>query len=380
MLRHDHVREEQLHVAAGLAPHVQCLDAVVRLQHAIAKAPQAAAHHRAHRRLILHQQHRCGCSHRRSHGVRLGRRGHAVQRREEDAKRASLAWLAHHLDPAPMLCDESMHGSKPESSALAHVLRGEERLEEMFQGLRCHAGAGVRNLQQRKAAGLCFTQLRNRVAVTRYDAGTYRERAPGRHRIARVEAEVDDHLLDHPRIPVEYGGLRQGLEIDDHPLSDEPRQHAEQVAHHHVEIVCAHGHHLATAEHQQLAREVCGALRRAANVARDLSYAVRQRRIHFQQLELHGDGAENVVEVVGDAAGQLADGVHALCMLEALLARELLRDVALDRDVVRDDAGIITQWRDDGIHDQVAAVTVAVGDAAAPRFPALECCPHARVE
>ncbi|KAG1269903.1 hypothetical protein G6F66_013935 [Rhizopus arrhizus] len=42
---------------------------------------------------------------------------------------------------------------------------------------------------------------------------------------------------------------------------------------------------------------------------------------HLQQLQAHGDPGEHVVEVVGNAAGQLAGGLHLLALAQPFLHR-----------------------------------------------------------
>jgi len=48
----------------------------------------------------------------------------------------------------------------------------------------------------------------------------------------------------------------------------------------------------------------------------------------LQDLDAAGDDGEEIVEVVRNAAGELADGIHLLRMAQLLLGRDLLGDVA----------------------------------------------------
>ncbi len=52
--------------------------------------------------------------------------------------------------------------------------------------------------------------------------------------------------------------------------------------------------------------------------------------IHFQKVEPHNNGCENVVEVVGDAAGESADAFHPLGAQKLSLEFFLRRDVGID--------------------------------------------------
>ena len=50
----------------------------------------------------------------------------------------------------------------------------------------------------------------------------------------------------------------------------------------------------------------------------------------LHQVEGADDAGQQVVEVVGDAAGELADGLHLLRLAQQVFDRPLLRDVAAD--------------------------------------------------
>ena len=56
----------------------------------------------------------------------------------------------------------------------------------------------------------------------------------------------------------------------------------------------------------------------------------------FQELQIADDDGEQIVEIVGDAAGELAHGLHLLRLAELLLHLPALGDVFLDRDEVGD--------------------------------------------
>jgi hypothetical protein len=69
---------------------------------------------------------------------------------------------------------------------------------------------------------------------------------------------------------------------------------------------------LAAAERQQLTGEAARAVGRLQDFAHVLAPGVRcLQRVH-DQLAVAADGGQQVVEVVRDAAGQPADGLHLL--------------------------------------------------------------------
>jgi hypothetical protein len=116
---------------------------------------------------------------------------------------------------------------------------------------------------------------------------------------------------------------------DLHALVDrvrEQRRHLEQealeVASHRLDLPAA-------AEGQQLLCQLCGAagrLEHEVEVALRLGVAGAQRG----HLDRAHDPAEQVVEVVGDAARQLAYRLHLLGVVKLLLEPVLLGDVAKD--------------------------------------------------
>ncbi len=70
-----------------------------------------------------------------------------------DRERRSLARLAVDVDEAVVLLDDAVDRGQPEAGALADVLGGEERLEEVGQRLLVHAAAVVAHGQQHVLAG-----------------------------------------------------------------------------------------------------------------------------------------------------------------------------------------------------------------------------------
>ena len=77
------------------------------------------------------------------------------------------------------------------------------------------------------------------------------------------------------------------------------------------------GHHdLLAAEGQQLTHQA----RRAATRHLDLGYVVQEwaalLQLQLHQFRIADDGHQQVVEIVGDAAGELANGIHLLCLAQ----------------------------------------------------------------
>ena len=88
---------------------------------------------------------------------------------------------------------------------------------------------------------------------------------------------------------------------------------------------------LLAAERQELAREPRGALRARADLVDILAPPVRRGEAAAQVLGVAHDHGEDVVEVVGDAAGQPPDGFHLLRLAQPLFELDPRGDVANDQ-------------------------------------------------
>ena len=86
----------------------------------------------------------------------------------------------------------------------------------------------------------------------------------------------------------------------------------QQVAEHRSEIDRVGLQHLLAAERQQLLRQRRGALGGAANLQRLIADRRLRRRVLLDHAGVAEDRGEHVVEVVRDAAGELADRLHLL--------------------------------------------------------------------
>ncbi len=110
-------------------------------------------------------------------------------------------------------------------------------------------------------------------------------------------------------------------------LANEALQHLGQVRDDVVEIDVEWLHHLLAAEEQQLAREVARTLGRGADLVEALADVGRDVLVLGGEVGLHHDHGENIVEVVRDAAGELADGLHFLRLAQLLLDLAPFADV-----------------------------------------------------
>ena len=151
---------------------------------------------------------------------------------------------------------------------------------------------------------------------------------PAGHRVPRVQGEVDEHLLDLARIRLHVPEVR--AERGDHldVLADQAVQHLVGVDDDRVEVDDARLQHLLAPEGEELLRQRRGALCRLLDRlhVRPLAGLARVEAAE-QEAAVHGDDGQEVVEVVRDAAGEAADGVELLRLVEALLELLAVADV-----------------------------------------------------
>ena len=110
-------------------------------------------------------------------------------------------------------------------------------------------------------------------------------------------------------------------QVELHLFADQPAQQHREIGQRVAEIEHLRPQGLAARERQQLAHQ----RRRAGRVLLDL-HDVLERRIGRlvrvqQEVVRHHDGGQHIVEVVRDAAGELADHVHLLRLVDLVLQR-----------------------------------------------------------
>ena len=147
--------------------------------------------------------------------------------RQVDLERRAAARLGVRPDMAAGLRDDPVDGREPEPGALAGRLRGEERVEHAVERLALHAHAGVADGEHRRSRPAraptcwranCSSSSTFAVVIVRLPAV--------RHRVARVDREVHQDLLDLARVGARVaevvGEVRRQLDL----LAEQPREHA----------------------------------------------------------------------------------------------------------------------------------------------------------
>ena len=248
----------------------------------------------------------------------MGGVGLAARLGQEYLYGGAPARLADHGDVAPVLPDYAVDHGQAQAGALVHLLGGEEGLEDLLAGLLVHALAGVAHRQhgigRRLHIGVHQIGRLVQVRVGGLDA----QAAALGHGVAGVGHQVKQHLLHLVLVRVHRAqGRFQGY-AQLHVLADHPPDQALVGLHHLVEGERLKLAHLAAAEGQELAYQVSGlegAFEHAFQVG-PVGAALVQ--VFHGQLGVADDHREDIVEVVGDAPGQVADGLHLLGLAQLL--------------------------------------------------------------
>ena len=259
-------------------------------------------------------------------GRRLGGDGRTAFR-QADLESGAEVRLARHVHEPTVLPDDAEHRRQAEPGAAARFLGREERLEDAGQDIGRNTAAGVDHPQPRVASG-ADVRIRAFVgAAQRAFQGLDAQTAAARHGVAGVHGEVEQHLVQHAAVGAHRQTHRVQVQLEADVLADDALQHLRGGRHHLVQIEVLRLHHLPPAEEQQLTRQVGATFGAGADLLQALAHVGRQGLDAGRELRLHQHHRQDVVEVVGDAAGELADRLHLLGLAQLRFEGDALGDV-----------------------------------------------------
>ena len=274
-----------------------------------------------HRGLVVdHQDGRGGA--RRSHRRRaLGR---DVGRGQVDVDGGTPALLGVDGDAAAGLGDDAVDGGKSQAGALARRPGGEEGLEGTGHRLRVHAAAGVADgeFRAQPRPGPGPHRAGGFAEVGR--PGGERQDAPFRHRVAGVQGQVDQHLLDLPAVSKHRRQVRRRDEPQFDVRADAGLQHITHARQDRVQVDPLGPGGLPAAEQQKFP----GQPGRAPGGGLDLldvgsEQGVTGGRLGRRRRVPH-DRAEQAAEFSGHPAGHPDRGLDPGGFLPSGLGRPLL--------------------------------------------------------
>src|SRR5262249_31282748 len=145
------------------------------------------------------------------------------------------------------------------------------------------------------------------------------DRAAAGHRVSRVHHQVDEHELELVRVRI-HGRKASGKIGRD--MDRGPERASNKVAHagHKPRHIDAPWSKILPPREAKKALRQGGTALGALNGAIDESaHAPVGRRMLAEQVEVDENHCQEIVEVMGNTAGQLADGLHLLTLVELLL-------------------------------------------------------------
>src|SRR5690348_3056269 len=247
--------------------------------------------------------------------------------REKYFEQGSFTQFAFDVQVTAMLFDNAVDSGEAKPSAFAHSFCREKWLKYAFKVGRVDAGACV-------ADGEPDVGARRRILVSgAHRLGDFErsslelEFAAIGHGVTGIQAEIHDDLLDLRGI--NFDG-RQVLRQQERQLdiaADDFAEQGDDIADDGVQIDVAGLENLASRKGEELAREGGGAVSLMLDFEKiSLQLSIR-RRVLSAQFDPAENGAKHVVEVVGDASGELADGLEFLRLTKLAFESELFRNV-----------------------------------------------------
>ena len=297
-----------------------------RFENGVAVALEHLPRHQPHRRRILRDQHRLRAAPRLRRRGPGDRGGHGlVHARQVDLEGRSPPRLGIHGDEPARLLHDPVHGGEPQPGSFAGFLCREKRLEDAGLGLLVHADARIRHGQHDVP-----TRARFHHHVGRLDG----QPPSPRHRVAGVDRQIDDDLLELPGIRLHSAQVGGEWHGEVNVRSDQPSQQFFGAGQDGPEIHDLGLEHLLAAEREQLAGKGRRALGGFANLIDVVAPGIVRGEIFQQQIPVAGDHGQEVVEVVRDASRQATHRFHFLRLAQLLLGapQRLLGTLALDSD------------------------------------------------
>ena len=189
----------------------------------------------------------------------------------------------------------------------------------MSQGVLGHARASVAegdpDVSSRPGRRVDAAHLVANVDV----GGLDHQAAAVRHRVAGVDRQVDDHLLELAGVRSDAAEIGRRVRLQRDVLADDAPQHPFHVGDQPAEIDRRRLDHLLAAERQELACQRRRGLAGALHVGQRPVDGIDREHVVQHRLDVSEDDRQQVVEVVRHAAGQPAHRFHLLGLTQLFL-------------------------------------------------------------
>ncbi len=165
--------------------------------------------------------------------------------------------------------------------------------------------------------------------------------AAARHGVARVDGQVHQHLFDLAGIGADAPQVRSQDGGNRDVFAQETTQHLLDADDDGVEVEDLGRQHLLAAEGQELARQRRRSLPGLAHLFQQRSHAVLGREGGQQRVTVAKDDRQQIVEIVGHAAGESADRLHLLGLQKLRFQPTTRADVMEDQHGAAQTAAVV---------------------------------------
>ena len=265
--------------------------------------------------------------------------GDACQTRNEDAELGAAADFAVELDPAAVILDDFLSGGEAEAGAFSGFFGGEESFEDTLAIFRGDAAAVVANGDDDEGGGEGFgTGSVGAAGVfdLELDDATFFRKS-----VAGIDAEIKEDLFDLGAVAEDGGGGFGRFGSDADARVDAVAEEALDVGNDLAHVRGFFLHRAAAGVAEELFDEFGGpggGLAGTFQAGFDFGFVAVGGE--FGEGDVAVDGGEEIVEVVGDAAGDQAQGAHFLGFPELAFEEGDLGVVTEDPDLADDGTGL----------------------------------------
>src|SRR5260370_6768253 len=318
--RQNHIRDKQVNATGMPFANRSRILRLLRNQHGVTLRRQHRADKVSHCGVVLHQQNRL-----RTLLSMLLRflRYDSLRRlrhlRQINLEGGAFPHFAICPDVPAALFQHTVDHRQSQSRSMAGPFGSEKRFKDARQYRCVHAHPRVGNDKQGVRPGRGSHVEPHKIIVQLDVLGFQRESSALGHRVARVDAEIHQHLFELSGIcSYRRQSLRQ-RHFDLDVFSNDPLQHLQEVSNDVVQIQDAQLKHLLPAESQHLAGQGRPTFSGHVDLLRGSVIFRNARKLFCEVAAIAQDDRQQIIEIVRDSTCQRPDGFHFLRLPELLL-------------------------------------------------------------
>ena len=246
------------------------------------------------------------------------------------------------LDVAVGLLGKAERLAEAEAGSLADLLGREERLEDRVEMFRRDAGAGVGDRDGDEVAAARRTGRAGQ-GWRRTLLHADRQPAFAVHGVAAVDGEIDQRGLELRDVGDREAIGIVDLDLDPDAAADQRADQLRDALDLRADIEHLRLQRLPAGKRQQLRGQLGGALHGFGDRVDVAAAPLLRQFAAAQEVGRGADDGQEIVEIVRDAAGELADRFHLLRLPQRFLALAALGDVDGLRHRADDGAMLVAQ-------------------------------------